>query len=93
MALVAYRWLLRTVGPAATSTHAFVNPLVALVIGGVALGEPLRPSLALGGSMVLLAVALNLRAMVRARRPGERPAPTPEDGAPEAPHMAPSPGR
>ena len=65
VALVCYQWLLRMVGPAATSTHAFVNPLVALVIGGAALGEPLPPTLALGGAMVLLAVALNLREMVR----------------------------
>lgn len=68
VALVSYQWLLREVGPAATSTHAFVNPVVALLIGGLALGEPLPPAAALGGGMVLLAVLLNLRDMLRRDR-------------------------
>ncbi len=89
VALVAYQWLLRTVGPAATSTHAFVNPLVALVIGGAALGESLPPSLALGGMMVLLAVALNVREMLRGGAPPhKRPRPR-QDGGP-APEESPA---
>ncbi len=80
IALATYQWLLREVGPAATSTHAFVNPVVALLIGGFALGEPLPAAAALGGAMVLAAVLLNLRDMLRQERPaasaGERSAPT-----------------
>ncbi len=56
--LVAYVWLLRTVRPALVSTYAFVNPVIALLIGWLALGEVLTAGMALGAGMVVAAVAM-----------------------------------
>ena len=52
----AYRWLLQNVGPAAASTHAFVNPMVAVVLGAALLGETLSARTAMGGGLIVLAV-------------------------------------
>jgi drug/metabolite transporter (DMT)-like permease len=58
VAFGTYRWLLEHVGPAAASTHAFVNPMVALVLGAALLDETLSARSAVGGSLIVLAVAL-----------------------------------
>lgn len=56
--LVAYVWLLRSVRPALVSTYAFVNPVIALLIGWLALGEILTGGMVLGAAMVVVAVIL-----------------------------------
>ena len=60
VALCAYTWLLREVGPGPVSSYAFVNPLVAVVFGRIALNETPNSGLWLGGSLVLGAVGLVL---------------------------------
>ena len=44
VAFVAYTWLLAHVEPALAATYAFVNPLIAVLLGGLILGEELRPA-------------------------------------------------
>jgi drug/metabolite transporter (DMT)-like permease len=60
VALCAYTWLLRELGPGPVSSYAFVNPLVAVAFGYLALGEQPSPDLLLGGGLVVGAVAMVL---------------------------------
>ena len=66
-----YLWLLGKVGPMALSTHTFVNPVVAVLLGHLALREPLSWRGGLGVVLVVLAVA----AFALHRRRGALPAP------------------
>ncbi|UCH60893.1 MAG: EamA family transporter [Anaerolineales bacterium] len=64
---VAYTWLLRVAPTPLVATYAYVNPLIAILIGNLLLAEPLSPRLLLSALVILSAVALtNLE---RARRP------------------------
>lgn len=63
----AYIWLLHHVPPAAASTYAFVNPLVAVVLGAIVLGEPVTPATLAAGALIIVAVAMLLVSQGRAR--------------------------
>jgi drug/metabolite transporter (DMT)-like permease len=39
-------------------TYAYVNPVVAVVLGALVLGEPLTPGLLAGGALIVLSVVL-----------------------------------
>lgn len=66
IAFTAFTWLLQHVSPTVVATHAFVNPVVAVVVGWAWAGEPLRRELAVATVAIAAAVALIQR--------GERPA-------------------
>jgi len=53
-----YVWLLRVSTPARVSTYAYVNPLIAVFLGGLVLHEPLPAGVLVAGALVLAAVAL-----------------------------------
>lgn len=55
---IAYDWLLRRASASAVATHAFVNPLIAVVLGWAFAGEKLGLSSAAAASLILLSVAL-----------------------------------
>lgn len=67
LALTCYVIALRRLPTAAVSTYAYVNPVVAVSLGALFLGE--RPTLAtlLGGGVVVISVALLLTARSRPR--------------------------
>ena len=54
----AYSWLLRVSSAARVSTYAYVNPVVALVLGWALAGESLGPRTLLAAGIVLAGVAL-----------------------------------
>jgi drug/metabolite transporter (DMT)-like permease len=54
----AYVWLLRNTSPAKASTYAFVNPLVALILGVWLASEPLDPRTVAAIAIILSGVAL-----------------------------------
>ena len=54
----AYVWLLKVSTPAKASTYAYVNPIVAVLLGWALAGEPLGPRVIASGAAVVLAVAL-----------------------------------
>ncbi len=54
----AYVWLLRHAPISLVSTHAYVNPVVAVLLGCAWLGEPITWPVVVGGVVVLLAVGL-----------------------------------
>jgi len=53
-----YVWLLERAPISLVSTHAYVNPVVAVLLGWVWLGEPITWPVVVGGAVVLLAVGL-----------------------------------
>jgi drug/metabolite transporter (DMT)-like permease len=56
VAFSAFNWLIGVVSPARVSTSAYVNPVVAVLLGWLILGEPLSPLSMLGGGLILCAV-------------------------------------
>jgi drug/metabolite transporter (DMT)-like permease len=60
-AFSAYGYLLRATAPLVASTYAFVNPLVAVVLGWLFAAEPVGARLAVAASLILGAVALIFR--------------------------------
>jgi len=72
VAYTAYGWLLARVPTKVVATHGYVNPVVAVVLGVVLLGEPLAATTVLAGSLVVLSVVLLVGLPER-----ERPEPIP----------------
>ena len=58
VAFSAYIWLLRVVPPALAGTYAFVNPVVAVLLGWAFAGEVLNPQMLGGAALIVLAVGL-----------------------------------
>jgi drug/metabolite transporter (DMT)-like permease len=58
IAFTSYVWLLRHAPTSLVATYAYVNPVVAVVLGWVLLGEPVTPRMAVAGTIILCAVAL-----------------------------------
>ena len=85
LAYTSYAWLLRNASLSLVSTHAYVNPVVAVALGTVFLHEPLTPRTIVAAAIILLAVAI----IVTARdRLGSSPAAEPSSGT-DAPDSAP----
>jgi drug/metabolite transporter (DMT)-like permease len=60
LAYSTYVWLLAHAPISLVSTHAYVNPVVAVALGWVWLGEPVTWPVVVGGAVVLVAVGLVL---------------------------------
>ena len=58
VAFTAYSWLLRNVTPARAATYAYVNPVVAVLLGWLLAGEPLTLRTLLSASIIVGSVAL-----------------------------------
>ena len=65
VAFTSYVWLLANAPISLVATYAFVNPVVAVFLGWLVLSEPVTVSVLVGGGVVVLAVAL----VIRAERP------------------------
>lgn len=61
VAFSAYTWLLSNTSPITLSTHAYVNPVVAVFLGIVLGGETLTWGAGIGGVLALLGVVLLVR--------------------------------
>jgi drug/metabolite transporter (DMT)-like permease len=66
----AYVWLLRVAPVSLVSTYAYVNPIVAVALGWLLLGETITLQMAVAGAAIVVAVALILRASGAAVEPG-----------------------
>jgi drug/metabolite transporter (DMT)-like permease len=62
-----YVWLLRVAPLAKVATYAYINPIVAVVLAGLLLGEPIEPRTALAGAIIVAGVALIVTARGRAQ--------------------------
>ena len=57
VAFTAYNWLLQHVAISTVSTYAFVNPVIAVLLGWSILAEEITPFVALGTAVIVAAVA------------------------------------
>ena len=69
LAFTTYVWLLRVAPLPLIATYAYVNPVVAVILGGLVLGETLTPTKLVAGGVIVFAVALIITARGRMRRP------------------------
>ena len=76
----AYVWLLKVTTPARASTYAFVNPVIAVLLGWAFAGEALTWRIALAGAVIVAAVCLILYfGASRATKPSETAPAVPEE--------------
>jgi drug/metabolite transporter (DMT)-like permease len=68
----AFAYCLNELPASTVGTYAYVNPVVAVALGSLILGEPVSAGLVSGGALILLAVLLTT-----ARRSGAAPRPQP----------------
>lgn len=67
-----YAWLLTVAPLGRIATYAYVNPVVAMILGWVVLAEPLTARTAVAGAVIVFAVALIVTARGRATRAADR---------------------
>ena len=75
VAFTAYSWLLGVAPVSKVATYAYVNPLVAVLLGAAFVGEALSAATVVGGAITVLAVA------VVVAQESRRPRPTPPETA------------
>jgi len=68
VAFSAYVWLLANAPISLVATYAYVNPVVAVVLGALILDEPVTSAVLVGGGVIVAAVAIVITAE-RVRRP------------------------
>jgi drug/metabolite transporter (DMT)-like permease len=66
----AYVWLLRVAPISLVSTYAYVNPIVAVALGWLILGEDVTVQMVVAGAAVLVSVAVILRSGGTSLEPG-----------------------
>src|SRR5450759_1766284 len=71
--------LIREVGPSRSTVITYVNPLVAVLLGVIILGEPLTLGIAVGMPLILLGSVLGTAPSPK--RPGATPDERPSDPA------------
>ena len=85
----AYVWLLRAAPTSLVATYAYMNPIVAVILGWAILGEEITLQMAVAGAAIVVSVALILRASgaalepgrgIRRRRPARAPTAVTESG-------------
>ena len=69
IAYTAYAWVLANAPIGLVATYAYVNPLVAVLLGWLILGEPITRAVVTGGLVIVVAVAIVITVE---RRPRER---------------------
>jgi drug/metabolite transporter (DMT)-like permease len=90
LAFTAYGWLLRVAPLPLIATYAYVNPIVAVILGALVLSEPIEPRTLVAGAVIIVAVAI----IVTARGRMSAPRTAAESGAATtAPAAAPAVGR
>ncbi|GAA4181882.1 drug/metabolite exporter YedA [Streptosporangium oxazolinicum] len=72
----AYAWLLGNAPISLVSTYAYVNPVVAVVLGALVLSEPVTGSMVAAGVVIVVGVALVV-STERRRKPEPVPEPEP----------------
>jgi drug/metabolite transporter (DMT)-like permease len=80
IAYSAYTWLLQNTSVSLVATYAFVNPVVAVLLGALILAEPITPTIVIGAAVIVVAVAFIIFRQNAARR-AERIAPAAEAAA------------
>ena len=93
LAFTTFGWMLRVAPLPLVATYAYVNPVIAVILGALILAEPIEPRMLLAGAIIVGAVALIVTARSRMAPPrGALPRPT-IPPAPSEPRAAPAPSR
>jgi len=78
----SYVWLLRVTSTSLVSTYAYVNPVVAVLLGWAILGEAVTARTLMAGAVIVAAVALIVSASSPPEAPDEGLEPAEEDRVP-----------
>ncbi len=89
IAYTTYSWLLGVAPLPLISTYAYVNPIVAVILGWIVLQEPIDGRTMIAGAVIILAVALIVTARGRLQRPVPRTA-APAITTPTGPSASPA---
>jgi drug/metabolite transporter (DMT)-like permease len=89
----AYAWLLRKCSPAAVATYAYVNPIVAMLLGWLIGGELFGMRMIIAAAVILSGVALINRASGRPARETDQRRAAAGQRTPEIPHRVEPVGR
>lgn len=68
LAFTAYSWLLQNAPISRVATYAYVNPVVAIVLGYLILDEAVTGITAAGAAVIVLAVAVVVRSEAKPPR-------------------------
>ena len=85
VAFTAYSWLLGVAPVSKVATYAYVNPVVAVILGALFVGEDITATSVAGGALTLIAVAVVVSEEGRRRRtdplavPADAPAQMPDE--------------
>jgi drug/metabolite transporter (DMT)-like permease len=74
LAFTAYGWLLRVAPLPLIATYAYVNPVVAVILGAIVLSEPIEPRTLIAGAVIVVGVAVIVSARGRMTGPRTRAA-------------------
>jgi drug/metabolite transporter (DMT)-like permease len=88
VAFTVYGWMLRVAPLPFVATYAYVNPVVAVILGAIVLGEVIDLRTAIAGTIIVLAVALIVTTRARMHGPS---AARPDETAPTAIAAGPAP--
>ncbi len=72
VAFTAYNWLVTVEAPARVATYAYVNPVIAVLLGAAVAGEPLTPRIGLAAAVIVTAVVLVIMGQGRLAPEGTR---------------------
>jgi drug/metabolite transporter (DMT)-like permease len=76
VAFTVYGWMLRVAPLPLVATYAYVNPIVAVILGSLILSEPIDARTVLAGVVIVVAVAVIVTARGRMGAPRAAPAPS-----------------
>ena len=88
-----FGWLVGVAPLPLVTTYAYVNPVVAVILGAVVLSEPIDARTVVAGAVIVAAVALIVTARGRMAAPRGRATPVNPPTAPSAPRAEPGPSR
>lgn len=69
LAFTVFGWMLRVAPLPLVTTYAYVNPIVAVILGAIILGEIIDPRTVVAGTIIVVAVALIVTARGRMAAP------------------------
>lgn len=93
LAFTTFGWMLRVAPLPLVATYAYVNPIVAVILGALVLGEPIGPRTLVAGAIIVGAVALIVTARSRMAGPRVAAVEVTIPPGPSEPRVAPRPSR
>jgi drug/metabolite transporter (DMT)-like permease len=90
VAFTVYGWMLRVAPLPLVATYAYVNPVIAVILGAIILGETVDLRTVVAGAVIVFSVAVIVTA--RGRMPAPRAGRSSETAPTDAPAPSPTPG-